>query len=88
MGRRLWRRPPTNHADQAAWMKAHPFEWLDVSTYPAAYTAQRVARDIKNGDRATVSRHYGPAGAFETRTTTTEQGTTVHARFIGKAING
>ncbi|MFE3488333.1 hypothetical protein [Streptomyces griseus] len=88
MGRRLWLRPPADHAQRAVWMRAHPFEWLEVSTYPATYSAQRIARAIRSGDRVAVSRHYGPAGAFETRTTSTEGGTTVHARFIGEAVNG
>ncbi|MDW4900612.1 hypothetical protein RB625_19575 [Streptomyces californicus] len=82
------RRPHANHAQASAWMRKHPFEWLEVSTYPAAYSAHTTARAIKTGDRVAVSRHYGPAGAFETRTTTTEGGTTVHARFIGEAVNG
>ncbi|MZF56892.1 hypothetical protein GTX53_24190 [Streptomyces sp. SID5594] len=88
MGRRLRRRPPANHAQRAEWMRTHPFEWLEVSTYPATYSAHVTARAIRTGDRVEMARHYGPAGAFETRTTTTEGGTTVHARFIGKAVNG
>lgn len=88
MGRRLRRRPLADHAQRAAWMRTHPFQWLEISTYPATYSAHTVARGIKTGDRIEYARHYGPAGAFETRTTTTEGGTTVHARFIGEAVNG
>ncbi|MFW3473604.1 hypothetical protein ACN24M_20290 [Streptomyces microflavus] len=88
MARRLRRRPPANHAQRAEWMRKHPFEWLEVSTYPATYTAHSIALAIKGGGQVSIARFYGPAGAFETRTTTTEGGTTVHARFIGEAVNG
>ena len=77
----------TRHADKAAWMRDHRFEWLEIATYPAAYSANCATHGIRGGAPTNrIARHYGPAGAFETRTETTDQGTTVHARYIGGPI--
>lgn len=81
---RWGRRTPTRHAQKSAWMRTNPFAWLEVATYPATYTAVAAASAIGGGtDGMHIARHYGPAGAFETRTTTVDDGTTIHARYVG-----
>lgn len=80
----LGRRTPTRHADKAAWMRERPFVWLEIATYPAAYSAKNAERGIRGTTNTNkLTRYYGPAGAFETRTETADMGTTVHARYIG-----
>ena len=44
------------------------------------YSAKSTARHINHG---TLSHHYAPAGAFETRVDLTDTGATLYARYIG-----
>ncbi|MFD5058221.1 hypothetical protein [Streptomyces sp. NPDC058394] len=83
MGRR-GRRAGARHADKAAWMREHPLKWLEITTYGSANAAAgAVAGITRNAPGSLIARFYGPAGAFETQTTKTDMGTTVHARYIG-----
>ncbi|WP_237325615.1 hypothetical protein [Streptomyces sp. CBMAI 2042] len=65
-------------------MRQNPFVWLEIGTYPAAYTAASVAAGIERGKAGGhIARHYSPAGTFEARTTPVEDGTAVRARYLG-----
>lgn len=84
---RWGRRTPTRHADKATWMRANPLAWLEIATYPAAYSAANATDGIRRGAPTNkIARYYGPAGAFETRTETADHGVTVHARYIGGPV--
>ncbi|RLV66304.1 hypothetical protein STAN_1825 [Streptomyces sp. CBMAI 2042] len=77
-------RTPIRHAQKSAWMRQNPFVWLEIGTYPAAYTAASVAAGIERGKAGGhIARHYSPAGTFEARTTPVEDGTAVRARYLG-----
>jgi hypothetical protein len=79
MPRRL-KRPTADHAMRAADMRRHPRVWIEVGTYNSRQSAESTAGHIRRGEHL---RHYGPPGAFETRTAPTEHGHTLYARYIG-----
>lgn len=65
-------------------MRTNPLTWLEIATYPAPYTAVSVVAGIERGAKGGhIAHHYSPIGAFEARTTTVDEGTAVHARYIG-----
>ncbi|NUQ95334.1 MAG: hypothetical protein HOY79_01790 [Streptomyces sp.] len=85
---RLPRRPRVNHTDAANRLRAQPGVWLVVGDYRSSLVADNLARRIRSG-YPLGSRVYGtpyqPAGAYETWTEPVEDGTRVHARYIGGA---
>lgn len=65
-------------------MREHPAQWLEITTYPASYTAYSAAYEItRGGTSVRIGQHYDPPGTFEARTETTDEGTAVQARYIG-----
>jgi hypothetical protein len=71
-----------DHAKVSAALREQPGQWLPVGEYRNPQTSDRTACMIRTGYHA-MARWYGPAGAFETRTRLTEDGTLLEARFVG-----
>jgi hypothetical protein len=71
-----------DHAQVAAALRAAPGQWLTVGEYHNPTTVTRIAHMIRSASFA-LSIWYGPAGAFETRTRLTEDGTLLEACFVG-----
>ncbi|MDX3455092.1 hypothetical protein PV396_24645 [Streptomyces sp. ME02-8801-2C] len=69
-----------DHPATARELTTRPYEWGTVHTYRADYVARTVARDIRaaQGNFAV----YGPAGSFETRVITVDDGTLLEARYV------
>lgn len=79
------RRPYVDHAATAAALRAQPRVWLVVGEYRNSITAKGVARMIRTGRSdgvRKIGRHYQPAGQYETRTTLTDDGTLLEARYL------
>ncbi|HVK34056.1 MAG TPA: hypothetical protein VM428_00205 [Microlunatus sp.] len=75
-----WKRPHANHELRADDCRRHPGVWIEIGPYSSGYSAKSTARHINHG---TLSHHYAPAGAFETRVDLTDTGATLYARYIG-----
>lgn len=74
----------TLHSEIARALRNRPGAWAKVSEHPTRSTACSVASAIRCGNGNTGARAYRPAGAFETRYVTTEDGRhEVYARYIG-----
>ena len=81
------KRPRANHREAAARLQANPGEWLPVGDYRLLAHANDMAYRIRTGypiGDAAYGTPYQPAGAYETRTELVEDGTRVHARYIGE----
>lgn len=81
--------PRVSHKVAAARLREHPNEWLPVGDYRSSITAKDVARRISRGypiGAVEYGTPYQPTGAYESRTELTEDGTRVHARYIGEAL--
>lgn len=77
-----WKRLPlANHRLRADDMRRHPGMWIEVGSYLSRQTAENVAWRVRTAYRWA---YYEPAGAFETRTTPADDGTTtLYARYTG-----
>lgn len=73
-------RRTASHIHAAHLAKTTPDQWIPVRTYPAAYSAQGVARAVTNGTYPA----YTPAGHYQARTQPDDNGTTVYIRYIGQ----
>lgn len=71
-----------DHAEVAAALRNQPGTWLPVGEYRNSTTAHSVSRIIRGGLQHTGAK-YQPAGAFETRTRFTDDGTLLEARYVG-----
>lgn len=84
MSRRA-KRPMVDHRATAAALRNLPGVWLPVGDYRNGATADAVARAIQAGRQiGPRSIPYTPAGAFEARLEFVEDGTRIHARYIGE----
>lgn len=76
------KRPVANHRLRADDCRRHPRVWIEIGTYGSRYSAIATARHIRIGEHIPC---YFPAGAYETRTTPANDGTTtLYARYIGE----
>lgn len=73
------KRPRVSHQAAAAKLREHPNEWQVVGTY-SSVSGPGMASHI----RTAFLIAYEPAGAFDARTEVVEDGTRVHARYIGE----
>ncbi|MFE2073665.1 hypothetical protein [Streptomyces misionensis] len=79
--------PRVSHQAAAARLREHPQTWLIVGDYRSRTTADDVARRIRSGYPIGAPEYgtpYEPIGAYESRTELVEDGTRVHARYIGE----
>lgn len=67
------------HAEAAQRLREQPGQWLPVGDYSSDQGGYGTARHINLG---TIPA-YQPAGAYEARFEATENGTRVHARYVG-----
>jgi hypothetical protein len=75
----MTRQTITRHQPIADGLRALPYQWGQVSDYPALYTALTVARNIRTGRYPAY-----PAGDFEAEIRTGDEGEPiVYARYIG-----
>ncbi|MFF8656764.1 hypothetical protein [Streptomyces huasconensis] len=72
-----------SHARVAACLRQKPGVWQFVGEYRNASSAARTASLIRTASQATGS-NYAPAGAFESRTRLTDDGTVIDARYVGE----
>ncbi|MFF7096354.1 hypothetical protein ACFY9A_28765 [Streptomyces rubradiris] len=82
------KRPRADHKEVAHALRQHPGVWLPVGDYRNSISADDIARRIRTGyplGNADGSTPYLPAGAYESRTELVDDGTRVHARYIGGA---
>ncbi|MDT0387874.1 hypothetical protein [Streptomyces dubilierae] len=80
------RRPRADHQHTAAEARRRPGTWLTVGDYRNPATVEAMALRIRTGyplGTAAYGTPYLPAGAFETRTSLTEEGTLLETRFVG-----
>lgn len=75
-----------SHKAVAERCRQQPGEWLKVGDYANDLTAYGIVRAIVKGHGSVIA--YLPAGSFEGRSEQTETGTTVHARYVGPAVEG
>jgi hypothetical protein len=83
---RLSKRPRADHKLTAQALRQRPGVWLVVGDYRNSVSAENLARRIRTGypiGSPTASTPYEPAGAYESRIEPVEDGTRVHARYIG-----
>uniref|UniRef100_UPI003F497A9E hypothetical protein n=1 Tax=Streptomyces sp. CA-141956 TaxID=3240051 RepID=UPI003F497A9E len=81
MGR--WKKRPTaDHAASADRCRRRPGAWVEIGTYNGGGSALRTARFIRLADRLPC---YAPAGSFETRVRSCDEGAVVYARYLGPA---
>lgn len=84
MSRRA-KQPRVDHKAVGEALRANPGVWMKVGEYRNANSADDAVRYIRYGrinrPRA-ISRWYQPAGQYETRTSLTEGGTLVEARYL------
>jgi hypothetical protein len=74
------KKPFTDHAKTAAWMRANPLTWVQVGIYNSKQSATAVMRRIRTGEGFPS---YLPAGAYEAARRMVEEGIAVDARYIG-----
>ncbi|MET8978506.1 hypothetical protein ABZX85_23100 [Streptomyces sp. NPDC004539] len=77
---------PVDHRSVASRLRAQPGVWLPVGEYRNSISADGVARYIRTAfvnKPGAIGRWYRPAGAYESRTSLTEDGTLVEARYVG-----
>ncbi|BCM70930.1 hypothetical protein EASAB2608_06264 [Streptomyces sp. EAS-AB2608] len=82
------KRPHADHTAVAHALRQQPGVWLPVGDYNSRVSADNIAYRIRTGyplGNTDGSTPYQPAGAYETRTELTEDGTRVHARYTGGA---
>lgn len=78
---------PYGRAGRTEWqpiaeaLRARPREWARVKTGAKKSTGATLAARIKTGAIAP----FRPAGAFEAKSRTIEDGTAVYARYVGEA---
>ncbi|MFI1702010.1 hypothetical protein ACH419_39520 [Streptomyces bobili] len=80
------RHPRVDHAKAAAALREQPGIWLPVGEYRNSLTVAGMARLIRTstgGSTHFTARFYAPAGAFESRTRLTKDGTLLEARYVG-----
>ena len=79
MTRQSTNHPRTHHFLAAKGLREQPGTEQGVGIYRAPYTARSIVHMI------TTARIpcYAPAGAFEARLVTVDDGTAVHARYVG-----
>jgi hypothetical protein len=77
-------RPQVDHQQAAAALRARPGVWLTVAEYRNADTVRSIRDRIRTGQHD-VGRWYQPAGAYETRTALTDDGTLLEARYLPEA---
>ncbi|WP_338683841.1 hypothetical protein QD712_25550 [Streptomyces acidiscabies] len=68
-------------------LRAQPGTWLTVGEYRNRGSADSVAHWIRvgrGGGTYQIGRWYQPVGAYETRTTLTDDGTLLEARYLGE----
>ncbi|MFI2632578.1 hypothetical protein ACH5A2_19600 [Streptomyces collinus] len=83
---RLARRPRADHRHTAEEARRRPGAWVTVGEYRNAASASDLAYRIRSGcdiGRVAYGTPYEPAGAFESRTSRTEDGTLLEARYTG-----
>lgn len=76
-----------DHTAVVAALKAQPGVWLPVGEYRNRLSADDIARRIRCGypfGSHAYGTPYTPAGAFETRTQLTDDGTLLEARYTPK----
>lgn len=78
------RRSRANHKKTAEALRARPGVWMPVGDYSSNISADGVCYMIRAG-RTTSGVWYQPAGAFEAYMVQVDDGTRVHARYIGGA---
>ena len=84
---RLSKRPRVDHQATVARLQANPGVWLPVGDYRSSGSARSLLHRIRTGwpiGTAAYGTPYLPAGAYEARTELVEDGTRVHARYIGE----
>ena len=84
---RLSKRARVDHQATAARLQAHPGVWQVVGDYRNRDSANGLAHRIRTGyplGHADYGTPYEPAGAYEARTELVDDGTRVHARYIGE----
>ncbi|MFI0233092.1 hypothetical protein [Streptomyces sp. NPDC017086] len=85
---RLTKRPRVDHKAAARALREQPGVWLVVGDYRSKTSADSTVTRIRHG-YPIGAREYGtpylPVGAYEARTEPVEDGTRVHARYIGGA---
>lgn len=74
------RRKRVSHKAVAAQLRTQPGEWAPVGDYSST-SAAGIVHHIQNAYLVA----YDPAGAFEARTELVDEGTRVHARYVGAA---
>ncbi|CAM5591964.1 hypothetical protein [Streptomyces purpurascens] len=86
---RLARRPRADHKHTAEEARHRPGTWVTVGEYRNATSARDVANRIRSGcplGTPAYGTPYEPAGAFESRTRLTEDGTLLEVRFTGGTL--
>ncbi|MFJ8049866.1 hypothetical protein [Streptomyces luteogriseus] len=86
---RLARRPRADHRHTAEEARRRPGTWVTVGEYRNTTSAQDLASRISSGypiGNPVYGTPYWPAGDFESRTSRTEDGTLLEARYTGGGV--
>lgn len=75
------RRKRVSHKAVAAQLRTQPGEWGPVGDYSSSASAVGIVSHIRTAFLVA----YRPAGAYEARTEMVDEGTRVHARYVGAA---
>jgi hypothetical protein len=79
-------RPRADHYDTAARAKAAPGDWVLATTYAGRNTADSIARFVRTGG-GRIAHAYRPAGRFETKQETVDDGTELWVRYLPTTVD-
>jgi len=82
----LVKRPHVDHPATAARLRTCAGVWQAVGEYRSTSSSEGIVRYIRSGRQRQSHRSpspYAPAGAFEARSSLTEFGVLVEARYVG-----
>ncbi|MGW7355142.1 hypothetical protein ACWGI0_00225 [Streptomyces sp. NPDC054802] len=76
------KRPRADHNETAARAKATPGEWVLAATYGSGYSADSIVRYVQTGAGKRGPNAYLPAGRFEAKKETVDDGTELWVRYL------